>query len=126
MKVFILEDAPDRIKWLKKLFVGHEITLKETSISAIEELGTAESFDMILLDHDLGGEIFVESGENTGYAVAQYLVRDEVLQKYRKAFVFIHSCNPIGAAKMQEILKNKYRTLVFPVSYMFSTFNEAL
>jgi len=130
MNVFILEDFPDRIEWLKKLFIGHNVTITETVDAAIEELkregAGAEPFDMICLDHDLGGQIFVESGDNTGYAVAKAMCEDEIWEKQKRAFVYIHSCNPVGASKMQEVLKYKYKTLVFPATMMYSLYNGAL
>jgi CheY-like chemotaxis protein len=121
MKILVLEDAQERIDWFKKFLIGHEVDFVATTEEAFKLLDEKEYYDMIYLDHDLGGEIFVESGDNTGYAVAKKMVEDvSVYNKFRTAFVFIHSANYIGAGKMQALLMDKYKTIAFPFLAMIN------
>ena len=56
----------------------------------------------MLLDHDLGGQIWVDSNkENTGYQFVKMLVENQ-LQK--NALYYIHSMNPIGSNKVLNML----------------------
>lgn len=65
------------------------------------------TYDLIFLDHDLGGKEFVDSfcEETTGYTVAKWMVENEYKTD---ALVIIHSLNDGGAANMMSIMKNKY------------------
>ena len=71
-----------------------------TANEAIEILKKGIDFDLISLDHDLGGEVFCSSElENSGYRVAQFLSDKEI-----KGDIVIHSWNPVGAKNMLNIL----------------------
>ena len=52
MKVFILEDDPYRIVKFRDLLKGHDLTIID-SCTKVEEF--KPPYDLILLDHDLGG-----------------------------------------------------------------------
>jgi hypothetical protein len=57
-------------------------------------------WDLICLDHDLGGEVYVDSNElNTGYQVAKFLAT-----KNPKCLIIIHSSNFWGACNMMSVL----------------------
>lgn len=119
MKIFVLEDAQERIEIFKKLLIGHQVDFFETAESAIANLTEKDGYDMFFLDHDLGGQIYVDSGAGTGFEVAQKLVGDETIyNKNRTAFVFVHSCNYYGAGNMQALLMNKFKTLAFPFTVL--------
>lgn len=100
MRILILEDDPNRHRAFKTNFAPHEICITENSKECIQLL-VDENWDMLFLDHDLGGQQMVESGENTGYEVAIFL---EEHYMFRPATVVIHSFNPIGARKMSQAL----------------------
>ena len=58
-------------------------------------------WDIVFLDHDLGGQVFVPSSHpNTGYAVAKYMEENSVEAKQ----IIIHSMNPAGASNMKTVL----------------------
>jgi len=100
MNILILDDDFIRHEKFNKVLTGHNITNVSDSKQAIQKL-QEEKFDIIFLDHDLGGQVFVESGENTGYEVALWLSNNKQNHKGR---IIIHSFNPIGAANMKALL----------------------
>jgi hypothetical protein len=89
-----------RHKVFKSKFPESDITFVETAQEAIDILSKDLDWDLISLDHDLGGRIFVDSNDsNTGYQVAKFLVDKEI-----KGKIIIHSCNRNGAMNMKSLL----------------------
>lgn len=100
-KIFVLEDSHSRINALKKKFKKDDDYYFDNVVEAIEGFDLLGPFDIILLDHDLEGKIFVNSTyENTGYQFAKYLSEKEELN----AQIIIHSMNPNGAKNMKSAL----------------------
>lgn len=103
MKIFILEDDPFRMELFRAYLKEHEIFHCETAEDAIATLGENSDFDLIFLDHDLGGEAFVDSAnDNTGAAVARWLAKSEYP---RSVSITIHSLNPDGQINMRDTLR---------------------
>lgn len=104
MKILILDDDRCRHIIFKRNFSPpHQLTHVETASEAIKALMN-DTFDAVFLDHDLGGETFVDSFGttlNTGYSVAKWLA--EHPERTPKA-IYIHSLNPIGAGNMHNLL----------------------
>lgn len=97
MRVLVLEDNGSRIRKFRRELVGNVADFARDADTALA-LIAAHSYDLIFLDHDLGGEEMVDSGgANTGYLVASRLARDG---KNGAAHVVLHSCNPAGAMMM--------------------------
>lgn len=106
MNIFILEDDPNRQKLFMRKFIGHEVVIVDNVTDAINEL-KAKPFDLIFLDHDLGGEIFVNSeNENTGYQLAKWIKEQDQILK-NSTFI-IHSLNPVGAQNIKAILPSAW------------------
>lgn len=101
MKILILDDSQIRLKKFKQKLIGHDVTYVETAEDAIVEL-SHNKFDVISLDHDLGGKQMVDSGEGTGWEVAKFLYENPQFKP--KGHIHIHSYNPIGAENMKELL----------------------
>lgn len=103
-KILFLDDDPARWGIFSRLLIGtaNTVVWAETSKDAIRHL-SSNDFDVVLLDHDLGGRIFVESGPGTGYEVARWLEMhpDKIPEK-----VIIHSLNPDGAQNINNVLPN--------------------
>lgn len=103
MKVFLLEDDPARIGVFLRIL--HACTDPGDTIHHATDVDTAmrlwdPPYDLLLLDHDLGGRQMAESHEyNTGY---QFLVR--VREKVGRALVIVHSWNPSGAWALMRLL----------------------
>lgn len=99
-KILVLEDSPERQFKFRHNLDGHSVTITAYAQACIYELMYKE-WDWLFLDHDLGGDIMVESGINTGYEVAQFLAAHPDMQPPR---IIIHSLNPVGAKNMKAVL----------------------
>lgn len=102
MKILILEDDSTRWKEFMQNLIGHNVTIVAQSKIAIEKL-EKEDWDVCYFDHDLGGEVFVESGENTGYETAKWL---EEHPDRQPKHIILHSFNPVGLENMHNALPN--------------------
>lgn len=113
MKYLILEDNERRRERFNHyLDEWNVITLQFcfTADKAIECL-QREKYDVIFLDHDLGGENFVESSrDDTGAGVARWMATTSYVG--RETDVIIHSMNPRGALEMEQTLQAAGFTMV--------------
>lgn len=101
-KVLILEDNDDRIKIFKRLFLNADIV--KTAKEAID-LVAKNKYDIIFLDHDLGGEVYVDSEhENTGYQVAKFIMYEDNPNKITE--VIVHSMNWWGANNIKTVIRH--------------------
>lgn len=101
MRIFILEDNSDRMMKFRRELMGHTIDHAETV-----EQGTSmvanNIYDLLFLDHDLGGEVMVDSlKNNTGYRLAEFIAS---FTPNKNTPCVVHSCNPGGAANIVNIL----------------------
>lgn len=99
MRIFILEDDKGRIcRFGDELMKEHDITVCTSVKGALKCF--APPYDLMLLDHDLGGETFVPSEkEETGYSFLQQLPVREAIKR-NKPIVIVHSFNYQGAQRM--------------------------
>ena len=102
MKILILEDNLERQEQFKKNLVGHDIEITDSSKIAIEKL-TSQKWDCLMLDHDLGNQVFVPSGDNTGYEVAKFL---EEHKQFMPSNIIVHSLNTAGVKNILNALPN--------------------
>jgi len=69
-------------------------------------------FDLIFLDHDLGGDVYVDSEEkNTGNQFAKWLCQSKSL---KDTPIIIHSLNYYGVQNMKRFLP-KALEIPFPI-----------
>ncbi len=103
MRVLFLDDDLSRHKTFIAESAGHDVTYVMTAEAAISMLSIAP-FDVICLDHDLGGETYVSSYGNkpTGYTVAKWMAEKLT---YKPRLVVVHSFNQVGAGQMLLVLK---------------------
>ena len=101
MKIFILEDNFERVKCFKRwLSVKHTLHITDNVEDAKKLYEEHEPFDVYFLDHDLGGEVYVDSNEpNTGYQFAKYLAEKKASGKF-----ITHSLNFSGAEAIISVL----------------------
>ena len=91
-KVFILEDDPERISYFKEL-LGHVADL--TIISSCVEVDKFQPpYDLIFLDHDLGGRQMVDH-EDCGLTFVK-----QADSFTPNDLIIVHSYNPVGAKQM--------------------------
>jgi CheY-like chemotaxis protein len=112
MKILILDDDEIRQRLFKKKYSDplFDLTQCYDVKSTIENLKT-ETYDYIFLDHDLGSQQMVDSGDNTGYEVAVWI--NENLN-YIPRCIYIHSLNPAGRKNMVQVLENKFNVIERP------------
>ena len=101
MRILILEDNDERLTQFQRNLCGCELMIVKEAIYAINYLNN-EKWDVLFLDHDLGGQVNVNSiEENTGGAVARFL-RDH--PDRMPNLVILHSLNMAGCKYMKNIL----------------------
>jgi DNA-binding response OmpR family regulator len=97
MKVFILEDDPHRVELFRAAATQHDVVYSDNVDDAVAALNRGP-FDVFLLDHDLGGETYVDSAQrNTGAGFCREAVAQEAMAH---ASVIVHSYNQAGAQRM--------------------------
>jgi type II secretory pathway component PulM len=98
--ILFLDDDPGRIRWLRSQ--APSATCCETAQEMIAAFSDAQgSIEWLFLDHDLGGEIHVDSNEpNTGMEVVRWL------ETHRKEVgtVVVHLLKTTAAQAMIERL----------------------
>lgn len=99
-KILILEDSQERIKQFQKKLSKDDVYFFDSVFEAKEAYNFLGPFDVIFLDHDLDGAIFVDSNdENTGYQFAKFLAEKET-----EAQIIVHSMNSVGAQNIKRVL----------------------
>jgi CheY-like chemotaxis protein len=104
MKVLFLDDDFIRIKQARSYFAFDEVYVAETSTQAMQLLEKHSPFNLVSLDHDLGGDTYCASDMMSGWGVAIYISRmpKDKLPKQ----VIIHSFNPDGAEEIIKVLRD--------------------
>jgi CheY-like chemotaxis protein len=100
LKILVLDDDKIRLDHFRRGLIGYEVTTTETASDTISLLSTHD-FDVIFLDHDLGGKINEPSGPGTGYEVAEWLHNNP---NRKPKQIFIHSFNEPGRKRMKVCL----------------------
>jgi len=100
MKVLILEDSPHRVSSFREKLKKHDLYFFDDVKDACEAFDLLGPWDALFIDHDLGGNINVDSeDENTGYQFAKY-IKDKQLPD----MIIIHSINSVGSQNIKNIL----------------------
>ena len=99
MKTLFLDDSDLRCR--PYLSANPWATIARTAAEAIAALGR-EPFDVVSLDHDLGGQAYVDSSEpETGMEVVRWIVANRPVIPS----VIVHSLNEKAAERMVQALK---------------------
>lgn len=112
-RVFVLEDDPYRIGVFQDACLGrHDLTLTDRLSGPRGAFAVYQPpYDLIYLDHDLGGRQLVDSREEeTGAAFARWMPPAGDHQPV----ITIHSYNFDGARNMVRTLREKGYTKVIP------------
>lgn len=113
MKILFLDDDKRRTVKFKSL-VPCAMTA-ETSEQMIELLSEDAHFDFVFLDHDLGGEIYVDSSrDDTGMEVVRWIVKN----KPSIGQVVVHSLNYPCAMEMVRDLKDAGYVFTFYMPFI--------
>jgi len=121
--ILILEDDPQRIQIFHKYLVikyenEHDVYIVDNVKDAVRYLKNDNAiFNYILLDHDLGGQIYVPSEDpNTGYQVAKYIAENKIDEN---AEIIIHTCNIPASGKMKALLPKAH---LIPFNQLYELF----
>ncbi len=114
MRVLFLDDDEHRqlvfARNMESLAFSDYVQVRTVNeaISALSE----DIFDLVFLDHDLGGQVYVDSArKDTGAEVVRWMVEN----KPDIATVVVHTLNPAGAKYMvEELLKADYYCTYIP------------
>lgn len=123
MKILILEDDPTRILQFKSNLIGADVTYVDTAESAKKVL-IQEQFDVLFLDHDLGGEQNTSSDPdgNNGYAVALFVKENP---QHMPGTIIVHSLNPSGVqAIMTSLMNVNVETIRLPFAWKKVCYNN--
>ena len=116
MIVLFLDDSERRISIAEEYFADDTFLAAQTSYTAIEYLRLAEEpFDLVMLDHDLGGVVFQNSKEeNCGMEVVRYIERTRPQIKK----IIVHSWNvPAGQEMLARLQNAGYEVSYEPFSH---------
>lgn len=117
--LLFLDDNQERQKKIKERLPS--IIQTYTAAETIETIEEVESIDVLFLDHDLGGEVYVDSQrEDCGMEVARWLVKNP--QNINT--IVLHSFNPIGKHNMYLALSPIYNTVT--ASFGGMAFNSVI
>lgn len=101
MKIFILEDNEHRMVKFRRELIGHDIDHAAT-VEEGTSLVVDNKYELLFLDHDLGGEELVDSfADNTGYKLAEFIAS---FTQNKETPCIVHSCNPAGADNILRVL----------------------
>lgn len=111
-RVLFLDDDKHRTMAFRDLMRLYDIVpdCVETAAECIERLKAVE-YDLISLDHDLGGETFVDSArEDCGMEVVRWLRKHQKPQ----GFILVHSFNMLASKRMVYSLSGGYAAFYVP------------
>jgi hypothetical protein len=112
MRILFLDDNLERWKAYRYQTIGCDVKHVETAKACMLAMMNDEKYDLVSLDHDLGGKTFQEEKENSGTEVAEFIKHMLPAYKYPTKIV-IHSWNPQGAARIM----NAIATTKIPCRY---------
>ena len=104
MKILVLDDDQNRLDQFKQRLIGHVACCVKTAPETIRKLAE-EPWDVLFLDHDLGGTTYAPSGPGTGYEVAKWLAEHE---DRKPGQIVIHSFNAPGSQNMKSVLPEAF------------------
>ena len=99
-----IDDDQLRLNQFQQRLIGHVVCCVKTASEAIQKL-SEESWEVVSLDHDLGGDTYVPSGPGTGYEVAKWLAEHRDRKPSR---IIIHSFNAPGSKNMKSVLPEAF------------------
>lgn len=122
LKILVLEDDKNRIASFKKAFEHRfDVTYVDQAAKCVDVMFDAanlgEAFDVIFLDHDLGGQVYVNEEEsNTGSEVVRWMIEDD-RPALEQPQIVIHSMNTPAAINMENNLKRAGFEFVNRIQY---------
>jgi hypothetical protein len=104
MRIFVLDDDMQRIKWFKKNW--ENVYYAHDPVEA-EKMLRANNYDSIWLDHDLGGA-YERGPKGDGIDLAKVMAKEEL---QTSTPVVVHSLNYYGTENILMTLRNTHESL---------------
>lgn len=103
-RVLFLDDRSKRIHSALNKYKNCDLTIVATAVECLRFL-SEEDWDVLFLDHDLGGEEFVNPESKTcGMQVVRYLEKTGWPEGKKRPSIVIHSSNIFAANAMKKRL----------------------
>jgi CheY-like chemotaxis protein len=121
MKLIFLDDSHAR--WFAFQSKIPSALRAETAVECIQMLKDSPEIDWLFLDHDLGGETYVESSrEDCGMEVVRYLVDNPRIKSIHN--IVVHSHNVAAANEMTAKLEDAgYNVKKIPFNNLVAAIN---
>lgn len=120
MNILFLDDSSERHKIFAPKCVGHTLHQAYTADEAIDLL-KANLYDLICLDHDLGGpesENQMQEGAKDGRYVARALIEMAASGRTQDAVIWVHSLNRPAACEMCRLMQSaKLNANLYPFAW---------
>ena len=119
--ILFLDDSKEHIKSFKRKVPS--ATTVMTAQDCINKLSIPDSeWDIVFLDHDLGGEVYVDSNrEDCGMEVVRWIIENEPFIRQ----IIIHSLNTPAALEMRDKLRQaRYQTICIPFTDLIHKVKE--
>ena len=116
-KILFLDDNNDRTEAFLKNYPDADTV--ETAEAAIKALQKSKYTD-VFLDHDLGGEAWVDSSrDDTGMGVVRWIIANGPAIEN----IVVHSHNTIAGPKMKDALKDAgYKVVYTPFANLIKSY----
>lgn len=105
LRIIILEDSLERAKWFRRELVGTNFDIAPTVTGFIREVEARAPVDVVLLDHDLGGEGTENAAGRDGQSGSD-AVRWLLANTDKWHFAAVHSLNVDEAFRMTDKLRD--------------------
>ncbi len=121
MKIIFLDDSD--VRWSKFLSKVPAAYRAETATQCIDMIKDSPDIQWLFLDHDLGGETWVDSSrEDCGMEVVRFLCVNDYTAKIKS--IVVHSHNVSAAKEMHLKLEEKgYKASLLPFNYLIEHLN---
>lgn len=121
MRVLFLDDNIERWNFFKTLYPEAKwVQTSQECIAELESHNDHNMYELIFLDHDLGGEVYVDSNQpNTGMRVVDWLMSHPYhgyADSQQPIFV-VHSWNAPAAEIMCNRLAKYYQVIRAPFGF---------
>lgn len=122
MNILFLDDDPVRGNHFISAFPYARWV--KTAAECISQLQREDKWDLVCLDHDLGGQVYVDSGrEDCGMEVARWLYNN---QPKNIKVIYVHTLNTPAGQRMSELLSQVYETCLCPFYLLVDTLKQDL
>jgi len=105
-KIFVLEDSLTRIDWFQSKWGIDNVIFTDNPISALNILNSNVHFDVIFLDHDLGGGPYERGVNGDGIDLANWMAEQKI---HCDTPIVVHSLNVPGSENIMNALKNTHK-----------------